>query len=117
MDADVFVYRNLHKNCFSCKSIKTGRVIHHADSVLLYDAKFVVSEKGRQRVIKEKRKNVHAGVRGKLVTIDKDIDEQGMLGVTYDPYSYDSFVFLGTKSAVLIHPGFVYCKDNKVYVA
>jgi hypothetical protein len=63
----VFVYWNLHRKCFSVKSLEgadKGRVIDHLASIMLYRATFKVSEAGRQRVLREKRKNVHAGVVG-----------------------------------------------------
>ena len=55
---------------------------------------YVVREKGRQKVLEEGRKNVHAFVRGTLSDID--IFNQECLSmpkeVTYNPYKYDSFV-------------------------
>jgi hypothetical protein len=70
--------------------MKTGRVIAHAMEICLEDCKFKVSESGRNRVLKEKRKNVHAGVVG-YVTDDKNLT--GCLTrVTYNPYKYSSFV-------------------------
>jgi len=65
----VFVYYNLHKSCWSVRASDgplKGKVIAHAGSVFLRDATFKVSEAGRQRVLKEQRKNVHAGVEGEL---------------------------------------------------
>jgi len=62
----VFVYRNLHQDCWSVKSKETGRVVAHADRVELSDVEFKVSEPGRQRVLKEQSKNVHAGLVGTL---------------------------------------------------
>lgn len=65
----VFVYFNLHKKVWSVKALEgrnKGRVIAHADKVLLRDVTFKVSEAGRQRVIREGRKNVHAGAVGTL---------------------------------------------------
>ena len=65
----VFVYYNLHKKTFSVKALdgsRKGRVVYHADEVLLSDCQFKVSEPGRQRVLSERRKNVHAGVVGTL---------------------------------------------------
>jgi hypothetical protein len=64
-----FVYYNLHKGCWSIKALDgsaKGRVVVHADRVLLRDCEFKVSEAGRQRVIRERKKNVHAGVVGEL---------------------------------------------------
>ena len=97
----VFVYYNLHKHKWSVKDVKTGRVIGHYYDVSLYNATFKVSEAGRVRVLKEKRKNVHAGVEGYLT---KDVLARKMDGtilwespserhkVTYNPYLYETFV-------------------------
>jgi hypothetical protein len=73
--------------------------------VLLSSAKFVVSEAGRNRVLKSGHKNVHAFVIGKLVNEEftpKDeicgtmgIDENGAnlpWKVTYNPYIAGHFV-------------------------
>ena len=68
----VFVYFNLHKKCLSVKALEgesKGRVIAHADSVELVNATFKVSQAGRQRVLRERRKNVHAGVVGTMTNL------------------------------------------------
>lgn len=44
-----------------------GKVIAHAQELVVADAEFVVREAGRLRVIEEQRKNVHAGVVGRVV--------------------------------------------------
>lgn len=85
----VFVYRNLHKKCYSVKSLKTGRVIAHVDSIELIGAVFKVSEAGRQRVIRTKQKNVHAGVVGIWSNTGSLVTDS----VTYNPYRFDSFVY------------------------
>jgi hypothetical protein len=96
----VFVYFNLHRKCLSVKALegeRKGRVIAHADMVVLHDVTFKVSEAGRQRVIREKRKNVHAGVVGEMYMMDGDmrvleILEKLYSPLKYNPYKYDSFV-------------------------
>lgn len=98
----VFVYFNLHRKCFSIKALEganKGRVVAHRDDVLLFDGTFKVSEAGRQRVLKEQRKNVHAGVVGQWDETGTDlitIDRVTTIGtpITYNPYKYDSFVHL-----------------------
>jgi hypothetical protein len=65
----VDVYWNLHRQLFSIRSREKetyGRVISHAPSLGLYWPKPVVSEAGRQRVLREGKKNVHAVIRGEL---------------------------------------------------
>tara|TARA_R110000744_G_scaffold299835_1_gene409183 strand:- start:65 stop:487 length:423 start_codon:yes stop_codon:yes gene_type:complete len=66
---NVLVYRNLHNGLISIKDVGTGLVLGHADAIDLQGATFIVREAGRQRVIKEKRKNVHAFVRGRVVDV------------------------------------------------
>jgi hypothetical protein len=96
----VFVYFNLHRKCLSVKALegeRKGRVIAHADSVLLANATFKVSEAGRQRVIREQRKNVHAGVVGEMINTnvsDSFINriEALFTPIKYNPYKFDSFV-------------------------
>ncbi len=63
-NAKIKVYRNLHNGKMSIQ--QGGLVVGHCDEILLNRAEFVVNESGRQRVIKEKRKNVHAFVVGYL---------------------------------------------------
>ena len=65
----VQVYRNLHNGLISIQDLSTGLVLGHAYAVDLKRADFIVREAGRQQVIKEKRKNVHAFVRGEVVDV------------------------------------------------
>lgn len=93
----VDVYYNLHKNRLSVKSrepLSYGKVINHVDTILLYDCTFVVQKAGRKRVLKEKRKNVHAFVRGTIYRKDKIIKHTDNCRVIkYNPYYHDSFVY------------------------
>ena len=76
-----------------------GRVIGHADQLMLEGVTFKVSEAGRQRVLREKRKNVHAGVLGYLVQPpwpSADLNTE----VTYNPYRYESFVLKADETPV-----------------
>lgn len=111
----VFVYFNLHRQCWSIKALdgeKRGRVIGHASAVYLRDVEFRVSEAGRQRVLREQRKNVHAGVVGVLERWQSECGWKGHgcwpedttyayqtdgivthhLRATYNPYKGPSFV-------------------------
>jgi len=93
----VDVYYNLHKKTFSirCK----GRVIAHRDRVTIKNPEYIVGEKGRQRVLNERSKNVHAFVRGTLMDnasvetwIDKHHGMKVAFKVKYNPYVHDTFV-------------------------
>jgi hypothetical protein len=98
----VYVYFNLHRKCFSIKALegpKKGRVVAHRDKVLLYGGTFKVSEAGRQRVLRERKKNVHAGVVGEWVgSVDDELTIERIVyngtPITYNPYKYNTFVHL-----------------------
>jgi len=101
----VEIYRNLNRRdgvWFSIRSRKTGRVIQRVnltggDELLLKDVTFRVSEAGRTRVRREKRKNVHALMVGTKVTLNHltPFGNDGMYRkyrVSYNPYRDDNFV-------------------------
>lgn len=104
----VFVYWNLHRDCWSVKALSgpdKGRVVARTDHVLLSDVTGKVSQAGRARVLREGRKNVHAGIVGTLegFTWDcsplnpnrrKEIDMIESIGdrITYNPRKYTDFV-------------------------
>ena len=91
----VQVYYNLHKKCLSIRH--KGKVIEHAQEVTLTDARFHVQQAGRERVLKQKRKNVHAYISGKLKESFWFIQSPKYIWtakqrVTYNPYKYKNFV-------------------------
>ncbi|AFL47892.1 hypothetical protein FLUX_84 [Mycobacterium phage Flux] len=109
----VFVYFNLHKHMWSVKALEgpdKGRVITRSHYVILRNVTGKVSEAGRQRVLREGKKNVHAGLVGELVQGEAvDLDVNARL-VTYNPRKYSTFVyaddetpFAGADLAVMTH--------------
>lgn len=97
----VYVYFNIRRKLFSVKALEghhKGTVFLHVEEVFLHGVQFKVSESGRQRVLKEKRKNVHAGVVGHVdcARVITDRDEQ----ITYNPYRFSSFVKLPDETPV-----------------
>ncbi len=99
----VMVYYNLHKHTFSVRS--NNRVIVHADYVKLVDVEFKVRQGGREKVIKDKQKNVHSFVIGTLVDycsypcINIPSEPNNNI-VTYNPYKYNSFVMKDTEEPI-----------------
>ena len=109
---EVRIYRNLHqgrkagKPIYSVVNKETGRVVLHVTSFTLSDATFNVRKAGREKVLREGRKNVHAFVEGTLEGYwGKDRDRNPVyrsLGlapvsgpqyeVTYNPYQNETFV-------------------------
>ena len=89
----VEVYFNLHKYTWSVRQCSTGRVILHTDKVHIRDPQFVVRKSGRERVLREGKKNVHAFVRGEITYFDDfDPDYLDYTLVSYNPYKFDTFV-------------------------
>lgn len=90
----VFVYFNLHKKLWSIKALegeRKGKVIGHQHNVVLKRCTFKVSEAGRQRVLREKKKNVHAGIVGHFDVFATQ--PTGLaIPIVYNPYKFKTFV-------------------------
>jgi len=139
----VEVFFNLHTKLWSVRALSgadKGRVIGHAHTVLIRDASFVVQQAGRERVLREGRKNVHAFVRGNLEAVKWSYSEHAMFprdsaawtswtrddtrytryaseagqAVTYNPYRYATFVDREAGSPVIDAPMACMTRDRKV---
>jgi hypothetical protein len=113
------VYRNLHRGNFSIQSYlqdKRGyRVTDRASVVILENCNFKVYESGRQKVIREKRKGVHAYVEPlSYVHLDEEMDVSKFREIYYNPYKHDSFVYKDTLEKVE-KIATVLAQDNKLY--
>lgn len=103
----VRVYRNLNKPEFfsilAMEGVNKGKVCGYARSVLLENAKFKVSIKSRERVLRDNRRNVHAFIEAILVDASNDI--QPLNGsekcVTYNPFVCDTFFVRNTSEAFM----------------
>lgn len=109
----VDVYRNLQKGGLSIRSRETesyGLVIDHREGVVLENVNFVVNESGRQKVLEENVKNVHAFARG-IIAETMEINSEGV-EVTYNPYEYDSFVSKETERRIDTADVVVLCSEG-----
>jgi hypothetical protein len=95
----VMCYRNLNRRLNGEKgffSVKQGGIVKfHTRIIYLKDVKFLVNERLRQRVILEKRKNVHAFVSGYICTPAEFYEVNfGGFGdaVAYNPYRVAHFM-------------------------
>lgn len=119
----VRVYYNLHKACWSIKAMEgplKGRVVAHAAGVALMDARTVVSQAGRERVIREGKKNVHAFIEGQVTAVQglelrysypldvyetsnveafTDLSGGEWREVKYNPYKTDHFYLADTEDS------------------
>lgn len=112
----VQVYRNLHNGLWSVKDKESGLVLGHDDVVVLQDAKFIVKEAGRQRVLREQKKNVHAYVEGILLD-PNTVPNDDLRAVTYNPYCFSSFVSKNIRGtwAPIYESSYVCLIDKYVY--
>lgn len=101
----VSVYRNLNQRgergepVYSVVEAKSGGlVLAHVFSIALVDAELRVSQAGRQRVLRERRKNVHARVTGRPVL--PQASRRACFPVTYNPYLFDTFVVAETGESI-----------------
>lgn len=89
----VRIYYNFRKKIFSVQEKVNGswKVTEYTNDIFLRNVEFKVSEAGRQRVLKDKRKNVHAFILGeRFPFIPKSFvyrDE-----VSYNPYKGENFI-------------------------
>lgn len=112
----VYVYFNINLSkklgypLFSIMDLSTDRVIGHETSFMVKDATFKVLQSGNERVRREGKKNVHAGVVGYLVH-----EEPRVLPtpVTYNPYKYKTFVTVPDEKPAL-KADLVSFKDKKL---
>lgn len=113
------IYRNLHRGNFSIQSYikdKRGyRVTDRASIAIFQDCTLRVYESGRQKVIREKKKNVHAYVESAAYKIIfGNIDTINLREIYYNPYNFDSFVYKDTlKKVTKVNRLLAY--DNKLF--
>jgi hypothetical protein len=90
----VQAYRNLNIRdhvAYSIRDAKTGLVIAHAPAVLLEDVQLRVQPAGRERVLREKRKAVHAYVVGGWHRRGGEVAGD-WVPIRYNPYKFETFV-------------------------
>ena len=129
------VYRNLSPqyrgqrawSIMANEGAQKGKVVDVVDGVIVKNVALVVREGGRQRVLRDKQKNVHAFVQGELVktfpldTLKKTADGNALapgkgafVRISYDPYHAgyffreDSGQAVGSAAVVVVAPAGVY---------
>ena len=98
----VETYWNLHKDIYSVRAVSgdnRGRVVDYSDFVEMQNVTFAVQPAGRAKVLVERKKNVHAFVRGdRCEWLLEDVKRNRIAGkgewvkVGYNPYKSGSFV-------------------------
>lgn len=109
---EVEIYMNIRKfnrgePFWSVRNKKTGKVIQHKEELVVKNCWFTVQPAGRDKVRKQKRKNVHAWVNGTIM-LYSSLQLASLLHlneshypieegrhVSYNPYTYDHFEVAG----------------------
>ncbi len=110
----VDVYFNLRNHLWSVRDRQTRRIIAHVDTITLEGVEFIVSEPGRQRVLDQKRRNVHAYARGTVGLYSFECHDR----VSYNPYKGPWFYRVEDDSPIYraacasFHQGKVYVDDR-----
>jgi hypothetical protein len=94
----VKIYRNLHKKCLSVlhRTEKGWRLWKHVPRIEVFNAVFKVSQAGRERVLREKRKNVHAFIEGDYAGVT-NVTSSNLRFLRYNPYEAGHFFDAETK--------------------
>ena len=101
-----------------------GVVVDHPHAVVLKNVKFRVQPAGRAKVLKEKRKNVHAFVCGQLVeTYGPTIPWHGGkkifstdFQVVYNPYKYKTFIKKDNGDSILESYKYTLINNKEIWV-
>lgn len=112
----VEAYWNLHFNVISFRETARGGRVQHTESLHLKNVKFAVQPAGREKVLREERKNVHAFVRGEVVSVGQGTPPRDKwVRATYNPYKYESFVIADTEEPIFSAREVV-IEDKRIYV-
>jgi len=110
----VYVYFNLHKKIWSVR--QSGKVVEYTNRIMLKDARYLVAQAGRKKVLREKKKNVHAGVSGYVVDRVPNVPDF-CTTVHYNPYKNETFINYGSGKPMLWSPHVVMeCRNGKTNV-
>jgi hypothetical protein len=121
MKAPNDMYRNLHTETWSLVDRDTGRVAEHPQEALIRDAKFVVQPAGNKRVRDEKKKHVHAFVRGtntpgQLSDMQADMmSSPNWQRITYNPFKHTTFVLADSETPVAMASEVLLTSDGKAW--
>lgn len=112
----VEVYRNLHTGGLSIR--QNGKVVAHTEPgeyIELLIPEMIVQKGGRERVIREGKKNVHAWIRGLLMPGAGTI-YPARNPLTYNPYKHRMFVNKKTGQEIP-HAKYVLLSEKEAFYA
>ncbi len=105
------------KKCFSIRHLKTRKVIGYTNRIVLRDVSFIVSQAGRNRVLRDREKHVHAFMIG---TYEPNIQQLSRKkhGINseayYNPYTTLMFINRNTNES-LTCADLAICEERRVF--
>ena len=119
-DKPVRVFKNWKHDCYSI--MQHGKLLASAKQVRLADVEFRVRESGRQRMLRNQRKNVHAFASGELLDYvhpdeSRNLEKLEGRGVFYNPYEFSTFVDNETQSPVKTANVAHFDEDGVIYAS
>ena len=109
----VEVYRNLKNNKFSVRV--NGLVVGYVDEIKLENVVTKVGKAGRERVLLEKQKNVHAFICGTVIE-DFNIEDQTLDQLYYNPYDVDRWVMKEYRNINVCSTNYVWMRCGQVFM-
>lgn len=118
MNAQYYTYRNLNYGThFSTKH--RGIVINYVESGIIEDGRFQVSDAGRERCLREKKRNVHAFITSptepRPVERDALPPAPRLAEVKYNPYRANTFINSKTGNVISAAKA-IYLIDGRCFV-
>ncbi len=115
----VRVFKNWRLGCYGI--MQDGKLLASAKQVRLEGVEFLVRESGRQRMLRRRRRNVHAYAIGHLSDYVHPSEQRALApmhgrGVFYDPHRFSSFVDTETRSSVTRAESAQFDESGVVYV-
>lgn len=98
LNRPVKIYRNLSSKCYSIQ--QDNLVKAHVHAIVLQDVQWTVSQAGRQRVLRDKQKNVHAFAVGRIT---RRLISPRTEWVHYNPYLDTHFNVVRDGRPWLVH--------------
>ena len=111
-----FVHWNIYAKVFTVQNRETGRVRRHTPKITLRDVDFEIDQGEQDRMLRENRATLHAGVRGEIIPTDPESLE-GWIRVIYDPKKHTTFITAEDEKPVfkaeLVH---MFVKDQRALI-
>lgn len=109
----VEVYRNLRNHKFSVRV--NGLVVGYVDEIKLENVLTKVGKSGRERVLLEKQKNVHAFICGTVVE-EINIEDQTLDQLYYNPFEVDRWVMKSHRNIAVSSTNYVLMRYGQVFM-